>query len=106
MKRAISVLLGCIGLAAMLSGCPENPSYAKGIFAAMGAPMPSATAEQSATFERGKKVLVKRFDLSSGLGPASMFRFAAHAMSVRLLAGAQACTVIFQWARRGLAMAH
>jgi len=36
----------------------------------MGAPLPSASAEQLETFERGRQVALKRFDLEDGLGPA------------------------------------
>ena len=39
------------------------------IFAEMGDPLPSATAEQLATFERGHEVGTHRFVPAEGLGP-------------------------------------
>ncbi len=58
-------------------GCPwliptttgDGP-IAEGISGVLGEPMPSATAEQLATFERGKAVSLRRFAPSEGLGPA------------------------------------
>jgi CxxC motif-containing protein (DUF1111 family) len=41
----------------------------QGIFADMGDPLPSATAEQLATFERGRQVGMHRFTPEEGLGP-------------------------------------
>ncbi|MEP0847794.1 MAG: c-type cytochrome [Phycisphaerae bacterium] len=69
------------GAAALLSplaltGCPlggtamDDGPIADGIAAKLGEPIPSATAEQLATFERGRKVFTKRFDLADGLGPS------------------------------------
>jgi CxxC motif-containing protein (DUF1111 family) len=42
---------------------------AEGIFAPLGAPMPSATPEQLAIFERGLAVSQRRFTQQEGLGP-------------------------------------
>ena len=48
----------------------DDGDIAPGIAGKMGDPLPSATPEQLATFERGKSVFLKRFDLAEGLGPA------------------------------------
>ncbi len=61
----------------LINGCLEPPPtdetgdgpVAEGISAKLGDPLPSASAEQLATFERGKAVAQKRFDLADGLGP-------------------------------------
>lgn len=61
-----------------LAGCvpvdtnPQNGDgpIAEGISARLGEPLPSATIEQVATFNRGKSVFLRKFDLSDGLGPA------------------------------------
>lgn len=68
MRRTIVLHLSIAFLAIMTTGCPRVPD-AKGIFAPMGDPWPIATADQLATFERGKAIFQKRFDLSDGLGP-------------------------------------
>ena len=77
--RAASVLVvGCAVVSLMLvPACvpigdtsTDDGPIAEGIQAPMGEPLPTATAEQLATFERGKAVALKRFDLSQGLGPA------------------------------------
>jgi len=46
----------------------DGPS-AENISAKLGNPLPDATAEQLATFERGKAVFLRRFNLADGLGP-------------------------------------
>lgn len=61
-------------LASLTLGCP-TPSpppdvEAEGIYAPLGEPLPSATAAQRATFERGAEIAQRRFDLADGLGPA------------------------------------
>ena len=48
----------------------DDGDIAPGIAGKMGDPLPGATPEQLATFERGKSVFLKRFDLAEGLGPA------------------------------------
>ncbi len=48
----------------------DDGPIAANISAALGEPLPDATPEQLATFERGREVMLKRFDLASGLGPA------------------------------------
>ncbi len=73
-------LAACIILAVTMPGCfpaclpffltLDDGPIAPGVTGRLGDPMPSLTAEQLATFERGKAVLNKRFGLSDGLGPA------------------------------------
>lgn len=48
----------------------DDGPIAANIMASLGEPLPGATAAQLATFERGKAVSLKRFDLADGLGPA------------------------------------
>lgn len=48
---------------------PPPPEIADGIFAELGAPLPSATPEQFGTFERGLAVAKRRFSPEDGLGP-------------------------------------
>jgi len=71
--RLCAVLLPL--LVAGLSGCGDDggggssPTIASNIFAAVGQPLPSATDEQLAIFERGREVARRRFADSDGLGP-------------------------------------
>ena len=59
-------------------GCssPDEPkpdthgAIADGISARLGDPLPTASAEQLATFERGHEVAKRRFSRAEGLGPA------------------------------------
>jgi CxxC motif-containing protein (DUF1111 family) len=55
----------------MASSCGSEPSVdvADGIFGALGVPLPSATPEQVAAFERGREIALRRFSPASGLGP-------------------------------------
>ena len=48
----------------------DDGDIAPGIAGKMGDPLPGATPEQLATFERGKSVFLKRFDIAEGLGSA------------------------------------
>lgn len=64
-------------LIAALTGCSGEPDWdkshgeiAEGIMAPLGEPIPSATPEQLATFERGRAVGIHRFTPTEGLGPA------------------------------------
>lgn len=76
-----------MGLLALLLAChPDRDDSAlptdhgpvgEGISAALGEPVPYATAEQLETFERGKVVAKHRFDLAGGLGPAYNISFCA-----------------------------
>jgi len=74
MRSAVCAALA--GLLLGLTGCPllfpelDDGPIAAGIMAPLGEPVPSATPDQLATFERGKQVFLKRFDLGEGLGPA------------------------------------
>lgn len=59
----------------LLGGCKDpgpngHGSVAEGIFAPLGEVLPSASAEQKATFERGLEFSKHRFTVSEGLGPA------------------------------------
>ncbi len=47
----------------------DNTTPAEGIFGDLGTVLPSATEEQQATFERGLRVLERRFTPAQGLGP-------------------------------------
>ncbi len=70
--RIATILLGVgiVGAAAAACGpsTPE-PQLATGVFADLGEIRPNATDEQKATFERGKKVALRRFTKADGLGP-------------------------------------
>ncbi len=48
----------------------DDPQIAEGIFARLGEPLPSATPEQLATFERGREVALRRLTPQTGLGPS------------------------------------
>lgn len=68
----IRLLMLCgIGLAGCTDPGPNgHGAVAEGIFAPLGDILPSASAEQRATFERGLEVSQRRFAVSEGLGPA------------------------------------
>jgi len=55
------------------SGASSEPAAA--IFAELGAPLPTATAEERAAFERGLAVAMRRFTPEDGLGPESNLTF-------------------------------
>lgn len=69
----VGLILGVLGTL----GCSDGeeggqappPTIAKGIFAPLGEPLPSATPEQLETFARGKEVQARRFVPDTGLGP-------------------------------------
>ncbi len=64
------LMLFACGCGTTVGGDDGTDDDSLGIFAErLGDPLPFATPEQLATFERGKAVLLKRFDLSEGLGP-------------------------------------
>lgn len=65
----LTALVGCKPEAPPHEWQPHGP-VADDIFAPMGQPMPSATAEQLEIFERGRQVALHRFTLGEGLGPA------------------------------------
>jgi CxxC motif-containing protein (DUF1111 family) len=60
-------------------GCASDAPVpvADGIFAELGAPLPSATPEQLAAFQRGRKVALHRFTPEEGLGPEFNLTFCA-----------------------------
>ncbi|MGB7475847.1 MAG: di-heme oxidoredictase family protein [Polyangiales bacterium] len=64
---------------ALVHGCAPDTSVpgADGIFAELGAPLPSATPEQVAAFERGRDVALRRFTRDDGLGPEFNLTFCA-----------------------------
>lgn len=68
----------CTGTAAA-SGCASetNVAVAEGIFAELGSPLPSATPEQIAAFERGRAIALHRFTPDEGLGPEFNVTFCA-----------------------------
>jgi CxxC motif-containing protein (DUF1111 family) len=68
---ALATALTALALAAVGPGCASDgsPGEADGIFADLGEPLPSATPEQLATFERGRQVALRRFTPETGLGP-------------------------------------
>ncbi|GMV38650.1 MAG: hypothetical protein AMXMBFR64_03660 [Myxococcales bacterium] len=57
-------------LAACASEEQAPATLAEGIFATAGEVLPSATAEERATFERGRAVATRHFAPSEGLGPS------------------------------------
>jgi CxxC motif-containing protein (DUF1111 family) len=64
---------------ALLFGCASDGSApgADGMFAELGSPLPSATPEQVAAFERGREVALRRFTRDDGLGPEFNVTFCA-----------------------------
>ncbi|MCA9684457.1 MAG: hypothetical protein KC457_19845 [Myxococcales bacterium] len=64
-----------------LSACPHpddpEPELAEDIYGPLGAILPTATAEQQATFERGQQMAVRRFSPEQGLGPLVNVSFCA-----------------------------
>jgi len=66
----LATFCACV-FGAMTLGCASEPpaDVPDGIFAELGAPLPSATPEQRAAFERGREVAVRRFTREEGLGP-------------------------------------
>jgi CxxC motif-containing protein (DUF1111 family) len=61
--------------AAALSSCHRGADPATDIFGDLGDPLPAATPEQKATFERGRKVALRRFTEADGLGPRFSLSF-------------------------------
>lgn len=55
----------------------EHGPIAEDVMAPMGEPVPYATDELRETFERGREVAIRRFDLGAGLGPAFNVTFCA-----------------------------
>jgi len=71
----LALLIGSV----LVHGCaPGTPVQgAGGIFAELGSPLPSATPEQVAAFERGREVALRRFTRDDGLGPEFNLTFCA-----------------------------
>ncbi|MEC7520619.1 MAG: di-heme oxidoredictase family protein [Myxococcota bacterium] len=64
------ILFAPLACALALTGCPgPEPEVPDDIFGEMGEVAPWATAEQRATFERGREVAQRRFSPEDGLGP-------------------------------------
>lgn len=85
MKTSIPLVLMVPFALYLCVGCPSVPGgggdstdgpfeddgpVAQGVSAKLGEIVPSATAEQRETAQRGRDVMMKRFDLADGLGPA------------------------------------
>lgn len=73
---------------ALALGCPKNdPPLAEDIFAPLGDPLPAATTDQRATFERGRAVAERRFGPEDGLGPHFNVTFCAACHEKPVLGG-------------------
>ena len=59
------------------AGPGPDAALAEGVFALQGEVIPAATAEQKATFDRGRKVATRRFTPEQGLGPLFNVTFCA-----------------------------
>lgn len=78
MKPAFSLLFLAVACqSAPDTGAEGHGPIAEGIRAALGEPMPAATATQLDTFARGKEVAKRRFDVTTGLGPGFNVSFCA-----------------------------
>jgi len=68
----------CMG-GMLAANCTSDTSIevADDIFAELGSPLPSATADEVAAFERGRAVGVRRFTPEDGLGPEFNLTFCA-----------------------------
>ncbi len=64
---------------ASVPGCAPDTTVeiADGIFGELGSPLPSATPDQVAVFERGRDVALRRFAPEDGLGPEFNLTFCA-----------------------------
>ena len=69
--KAWGAVLALSLVGALPVGCASDAPVpvANGIFGELGAPLPSATPEQLAAFERGRAVALHRFTPEEGLGP-------------------------------------
>jgi CxxC motif-containing protein (DUF1111 family) len=78
LKALSAVLALCIGSVTGFGCAPETTGQiADGIFAELGAPLPFASPEERAAFERGKEVALRRFAPEDGLGPEFNLTFCA-----------------------------
>jgi len=62
--------MGCTPVAPPTDDRMDDGPVAEGISGKLGDPMPSATNDFLATFERGKAVFLRKFSIGEGLGPA------------------------------------
>jgi CxxC motif-containing protein (DUF1111 family) len=77
--KAWGAVLALSLVGALPVGCASDAPVpvADGIFGELGAPLPSATPEQLAAFERGRAVALHRFTPEEGLGPEFNLTFCA-----------------------------
>ena len=75
--RLSSLLLGSALAISLAAACDSGPQTATGVFGNLGDPIPTATADQLATFQRGKQVALHRFTKAEGLGPDFNVTFCA-----------------------------
>ena len=77
MKASVSAL--ALSIAVLLGSCSSDSQVgvAQNIFADLGAPLPSATAAELRSFERGRAAALRRFTPSDGLGPEFNLTFCA-----------------------------
>ena len=82
---ALAICLGGV----LAQGCASETTMpvADGIFAELGSPLPSATPEQIAAFERGRSVAMRRFTPEDGLGPEFNLTFCAGCHEKPVLGG-------------------
>ena len=68
-----------VAVCVLVSGCASETivPVADDIFGELGSPLPSATPEQVAAFERGRAVALHRFTREEGLGPEFNLTFCA-----------------------------
>lgn len=82
MRAVGGLVIAFVTMTTVAAGCsdPARTSHgpiAENISGPLGTPSPSATAEQLATFERGREVALRRFNLDDGLGPVFNVTFCA-----------------------------
>lgn len=70
MTLAALAVLGLAGCVPVPTELGDDGPVAEGISAKLGDPLPTASADELATFERGKAVMARQFNLGDGLGPA------------------------------------
>lgn len=65
---SLSALFLCVAACAS-PGAPSNPVVADGIFAPIGQPLPGLSDRDHALFEEGRRLALREFSASDGLGP-------------------------------------
>jgi hypothetical protein len=75
----MKVWSAALAVCALAGGCASEAivPVADDIFGELGSPLPSATPEQVAAFERGRAVALHRFTREEGLGPEFNLTFCA-----------------------------